>query len=178
MQIKYHRTFSQFVDNYLASYFSAGVQTFRRIAGGPIIIAVGVSLINFGRRPSTLVFFSILLWLIGLPLALYGLAYTLRPVFNIFLVWLRREEFLGQDDAVITLMLDEKKEIFTVHDSEGELTITFEDIQSIQHRSDSAWILTKSDHMISIPRDNLLSANQDEFIETIERILDENEQKH
>ena len=85
MQIKYRRTFSQFIDNYLASYYSAGVQTFRRIVGGPLTIAVGVSLINFGRRPNSLGFVSALLWIIGLVFLSQGA--LLVALFSHVYIW-------------------------------------------------------------------------------------------
>lgn len=178
MRIEYRRTFSQFVDNYLATYYAAGVQTLRRMAGGPFLIFVGVIVINFAIQGEMITLFRVLLWGIGLAISIYGLAYGLRPMINIFLVWLRKDKFLGEEGALVTLEIQSEEELIIVGDPDGEFEIHFDAISTIQHRADSAWILTTTDNMISIPREGLLTGNLDEFISTIERILDEKEQQH
>lgn len=176
MRIEYRRTFSQFVDNYLSKYYSTGTNTFYHLAGGPSLILVGILTVNYTRGIS-IPFFRGLFWLAGFSAAAYGILYTLLPLINIFLVWLRREDFLGPEGALISLELDTEDQIIKITDPEGNMELAFTEILRIQHRSDSAWIVTKSDQVISIPRENLLSGDHDAFISALEKILEENEQK-
>lgn len=178
MRIEYRRTFQQFTDNYIASYYSAGVRPFTRLLGGPALIFLGIAAVILLRRPTTPLFIEILIWFAGGLLALYGLSYTLRPVINIGLVWLRRDEFLSEKNIPIAIELDSENETLLVYDPEGQLKIPLTGIRSIQHRSESTWILTHSDHLIFIPRHDLLAGDHDAFIAALEAILDANEQKY
>ena len=176
MEIAYRRTFSQFVDNYLASYYSAGVQTFQRIAGGPALVFFGILAIIFARPVAG--FWGVVLWLLALGLIGYGAAWTLRPFLSIGLVWLRRDEFLGAEGAVVRMRVNVDADTLEVEEPDGAFAVPLTDILAIQHRAESAWILTQSDHMLFVPRHGLLSGDQDAFIAEIERILDAKEQKH
>jgi len=178
MEIAYRRRFSQFVDNYLASYYSAGVQTFQRIAGGPLLVFFGSLAIIFARQDGPGVALRVVLWLLALVLIGYGAAWMLRPFVNIGLVWLRRAEFLGPEGALVRLRLNTEADRIEVQEPDGDFAVPLKDILAIQHRAESAWIVTRSDHMLFVPRRHLVSGDQDAFIAAIERILDEKEQKH
>lgn len=169
MKIKYQPTFSHFADNYLTSYYSAGVQTFRRVAGGPLLIWIGSSLL-FSINENSFYKFS------GFLIALYGLIYTLKPAFQIFLVWLRKDKILEQHP--ISLELDKEHQTIIIDDQQEKFILPLTEINSIQHRSQNTWLLTSSDQMISIPRHNLLEGDHNTFLEALEKILDENEQKY
>ena len=176
VELSYRRTFAQFVDSYVFTYYSAGVHVFRRLMGGPFLIFAGIVTLGYTRKIEGL-FWASVLWALGVALTVYGLYYFLRPLLHIGLVWLRREEFLGEEGAVISLRLDTEKEVLYMGDQEGEVAFPLTEIRSIQHRADSAWILTQQDQMILVPRENLLSGDSDAFIGAIVEILERNEQK-
>jgi hypothetical protein len=177
MKLSYKRTFSQFVDNYLASYYSAGIRIFQRLAGGPILIFFGILISSFARRIES-GFFRAAVWITGLAALLYGAFYLLRPAIQLFLVWLRRDQFLGEEGGEIVLEVDPAEQLLTITDPEGQHQLPFKEIRSIQFRSNSSWILTIQDQLIYIPRGDLTSGDHDAFIQTITDILDKNEQKY
>ena len=169
IKIKYQPTFSHFIDNYLTSYYSAGVQTFRRIAGGPLLIWIGSSILFSSSQISFYKYF-------GFIVTLYGLIYAIKPILQICLVWLRKDKFLDQNP--VSLELDKEHQTIIIEDQKGKFTLPLSEINSIQHRSQNTWLLTTSDQMISIPRHNLLEGTHNTFIEAVEKILDDNEKKY
>lgn len=177
MKLSYRRTFSQFIDTYIFTYYSAGIGVLARLIGGPLMVVFGIVLIGFTRRIQSHVF-SLLLWLIGLPAILFGLYYFLRPFINLALVWLRREEFLGAEGALVTFELVADQNLLHVSEPTGDFSLGLEHILYIQHRADSAWIITDQDQFLLLPRHNLVEGDQDEFISAVEQILDAREQKH
>ena len=177
MQISYNRTFNQFIDTYLAVYYSGSLRLLRRVLGGPFLIFIALVWIRFSRNIDGNFlrgFFASL----GVLILLYGIYYFLMPLINILLVWLRQDEILGEAGAEITLTLVSEEEKIMVTEPAGSFEISFDDILYIQHRSDSAWIMTQRDQIIYIPRQNLNSGDHDKFINTIEKLLDDKEQKH
>ncbi len=165
-KISYHPTFSQFADNYLATYYSGGVKTLQRVAGGPALIVTGMLAIIFA-------FDRLHSWLLraptivaGLAIALYGLSYTLGPLFNVFLVWLRRDRLFQNEQALTTLELE--GEHLKINQSGEEVKMPLSKIKSMQHRGDSTWILTDNDTLIYVPREGLVSGDHDEFVQAIE----------
>lgn len=165
------------MDNYIASYYSAGVQTFSRAFGGPLMVMAGIIILAVVRKPGMGVFLSAGAWAGGAALLAAGTLRTLRPWIDLGLVWLRREEFLGADEA-ISVELDTQAETLILQDTERVLTFPLSEIRSIQHRTNSAWILTQSDQLVYIPRHDLLDGDHDAFMGAIEAILDANEQKY
>ena len=173
-KVSYHPTFEQFADNYLSTYYSGGVKVLRRIAGGPAMIVTGALAVIFAfdRLGNWLLRGPVIL--VGFVLALYGLFFTLGPLFNIFLVWLRREELFGEK-ALTTLELTGRD--LVVNQNGHEASIPIRRVQSIQHREASTWILTFSDSMIFVPRAGLLSGDHDQFVQALERNMAEAENK-
>jgi hypothetical protein len=166
MQLSYRPTFAQFADNYLATYYSGGVKTLQRIAGGPALMLAGTLAIVFA-------FDRLHSWLLRAPaivagaaIALYGLSYTLGPLFNVFLVWLRRDQLFENEQALTTLELE--GETLRINQSGEEVTMPLNKIKSMQHRGDSTWILTENDTLIYVPREGLISGDHDEFVQAIE----------
>ncbi|MCW5874113.1 MAG: hypothetical protein KIS88_05655 [Anaerolineales bacterium] len=169
MKVRYQPTFAQFADNYLATYYSGGVNTLRRAAGGPLVMFLGslIIVVVFDRTAS--------LWLrlpavlLGLYVFWRGLAYTLGPLFNIALVYLRRERLFGSHLPPTSMSLRGK----TLHVEQGgeKVRLPVEHIQSVQYRGDSTWLLTLSDQMLYIPREGLESGDHDAFVARIEEIL-------
>lgn len=169
MRIEFRRTFSQFVDNYIASYFGTPGQTFIRLTGGPLLIVSGAFLIIYTRTADI---WSGLIFIINLTaviLILYGLFYLFRPVLNIFLVWLRRDQFLGPADAVMTLeLLDEN---LRVHEGADPFDLPIDQILAVQRRAKSAWIITKSDNLVYFPLEDLLSGDADAFMDALDAVI-------
>ncbi|HRN50196.1 MAG TPA: hypothetical protein PLC52_04705 [Anaerolineales bacterium] len=169
MKISYFPTFEQFADNYLATYYGGGVQTLRRAASGPLIMLLGslIIVVIFDRSNS--------LWLrlpavvVGLYVFWRGLATTLGPLFNVFLVYLRREQLFGPQAPATTMSLRGK----TLSISQGgeKVSIPVDHIQSVQYRAESTWLLTHSDQMLYIPREGLESGNHDAFVARLEKAL-------
>lgn len=166
MKLSYRPTFDQFADNYLSTYYSGGARTLQRAAGGPAMILLGaIAIVLIGDRELS-AWLRIPLTLIALATVLYGLSYTLRPLFNVLLVWLRRRQLFEGKKALTTLEL---KGGFLYVDQSGEkVKLPLEQIQSIQHRSVSTWILTHSDILIYVPRKGLKSGNHDKFVSALE----------
>lgn len=165
------------MDTYIFTYYSAGIGVVARLIGGPLMIVGGIVIISFTRNLQS-GFFSVLLWLIGLPGILFGLYYFLRPFINLALVWLRRDQFLGPEGALVTFELLADQNTLKVSEPAGDFTLSLDNILYIQHRADSAWIITDQDQFLLIPRSNLVEGDQDKFISAIEHILDSREQKH
>lgn len=169
MKISYRPTFDQFADNYLSTYYSGGVRVLQRAAGGPLLIMLGaLSMVWVSERVGFwLLRFPLLLG--GIAIALYGLAFTLRPFFNLFLVWLRRKELFEGRSALTTIEL--KGEVLYVQQGSEDLKLPLSQIRSVQHRSTNTWILTQSDNLIYVPREGLTSGEHDKFVEALEEKL-------
>lgn len=177
MKISYQRTFSQFVDTYIARYYSGAFETLQRLLGGPFLIVLGVIAFGTTRRLSLGIGFT-LVWMLGFALVFYGIFYTLRPAIQIGLVYLRRGQFLGEEGARVTLSLDAEAQILLMDSPEGHMDIPLKQIRNIQHRQDSTWIITTQDLLLTVPRQDLLEGEHDPFFAAVEAILDENEQKY
>jgi hypothetical protein len=109
------------------------------------------------------------LYLVGIAVTLYGVAYTLRPLFNLFLVWLRRKQLFEGKQATTTIEL--KAGALHVDQGGESVRVPLAQVQSVQHRSTNTWILTHSDNMIYIPRQGLLAGNHDKFVQALEAKL-------
>lgn len=169
MKISYRPTFDQFADNYLSTYYSGGVRTFQRATGGPAMILLGtIAIILIGERVPN-AWLRIPLTLVAVATVLYGLGYTLRPLFNVFLVWLRRKELFESKKALTALEL--KGDFLFVDQSGEKVKLPLSQIQSVQHRSVSTWILTHADILIYIPRSGLLSGDHDKFVAALDKKL-------
>lgn len=169
MKISYHPTYQHFADNYLATYYSGGVQTLRRVAGGPLVMFLGmlVIILVFDRTPSWWLRLPALL--LGLYIFWRGLSFALGPLFNVFLVWLRRDSLFGPHVPATSYELRGKN----LHIDQGgeQVRIPVSHIQSIQHRAESTWLLTHSDQMLYIPRTGLLAGDHDRFVAKLEELL-------
>lgn len=168
MKLSYRRTFSQFADNYLSTYYT-GAQTLRRVAYGPLLMVVGSILVVAGRNPQTFILLRWLLALAGLAGLLYGLFLTLRPFIDLALVYLRRAEFLGPEGSQVTLELGQSA--LRVDEASGTLEVPYSDIQAVQYRARGAWIITQSDHLIPIPTADLTAGDADTFLAALDLIL-------
>lgn len=174
MKISYRPTFDQFADNYLSTYYSGGVRTLQRAAGGPAMVLLGaIAIILVGDRVEA-AWLRALLTIIGLGTVLYGLSYTLRPLFNVFLVWLRRKELFESKKSLTTLEL--KGDYLYVDQSGERIKLPLSQIQSVQHRSVSTWILTFADILIYIPRAGLKSGEHDKFVAALEKKMSPGEE--
>jgi hypothetical protein len=169
VKVSYQPTYDQFADNYLSTYYSGGVRTLQRAAGGPLLIIVGALLAIWVSR-------NVDFWLLSWPLiigclyiALRGLSLTLRPLFNLLLVWLRRHEQFESPDATTTIEL--RGEALFVEQNKEKIKVPLEEILSVLHRSSNTWIVTKSDSLIYIPRADLISGDHDDFVEALEAKL-------
>jgi len=169
MKVSYRPTFSQFADNYLATYYSGGVQTLRRVGGGPLIMLLGALLIIYAGNRVSFWLLRYPLIFIGLAIALYGLSVALGPLFNIFLVWLRRKQLFENKKSLTTLEL--KARHLHVDQSGERVKVPLDHIQTIQHRSESSWILTRSGTLLYIPRAGLVSGDHDQFVQALEEKL-------
>ncbi len=165
MKISYRPTFAQFSDNYLATYYSGGVKTLQRVAGGPALMLLGVLLIVlvFDRVDSWLLRAPTIL--VGLAITFYGLSYALGPLFNVFLVSLRKDRLF--DEKALTVL---ELQAANLHvDQSGEkVKMPLSQIKSVQHRKESTWILTQGDTLIYVPREGLLSGDHDRFVLALE----------
>lgn len=169
MKISYLPTFDQFADNYLSTYYSGGVQTLQRAIGGPVVIVVGALIIVLANASIPFWLFRYALFLLGIAAILIGLRYTLGPLFNLFLVWVRRDELYGKGGKLTTLELKEG----TLLVAQGDETVEFplSKVLSVQHRSTNTWILTQGDNLIYVPRDGLTSGEHDKFVQLLEEKL-------
>ncbi len=169
MKVSYRPTFEQFSDNYLATYYSGGVQTLRRVAGGPLVMLLGSLIIVLVFDRTQAWWWRLPAVLLGLYVFWRGLAYTLGPLFNVYLVSLRKAQLFGPEAPLTTLQLRGRK-LHIEHNNE-KATIPVEHIQSIQYRGDSTWLLTHSDQMLYIPREGLESGGHDAFLAKLEELL-------
>lgn len=166
MRVAYRPTFSQFVDNYLATHYSGGVRTLSRLAGGPSLLLGGALVIVAARAWIGSVVLSVLVSVLGVLLLLGGALYTFQPLFNIFLVWLRRDELFGEGREATVIEL-RRGNLFVKENGE-KVKLPLEQIQSIQHRAESTWILTQGDYLIAVPRHGLLEGDHDGFVAALE----------
>ncbi len=166
MKLSYHPTFAQFSDNYLATYYSGGVSTLRRIAGGPALMLASVLLIVFvfDRVDSWLLRAPVIL--VGLAIFFFGLSYAIGPLFNVFLVSLRKDQLFGNEKSLTTLELH--AEDLSVDENGEQVRLPLTKIKSVQHRKESTWILTHGDTLIYVPREGLLSGDHDKFVQALE----------
>lgn len=176
MRVSYRPSYAQFVDNYLATYYSGGVGTLRHLAGGPMAIVAGALIIVVSISRLSPGFFRTLLILPASFLILAGLFYAARPLINIFLVRLRREELFGEERGPTIIELHEDR--LQITENKEELALPIEQIKSIQHRAESSWILTKGDYLIAVPRSDLLEGDHDKFVSALEALLEPNEEEN
>jgi hypothetical protein len=99
----------------------------------------------------------------------------LRPWFEIFLVWLRRDEFLGEEGAHITVELFDDK--LRVSEDKDTFDVPLENVLHVQRRAASTWIVTQPDNLLFIPNENLLSGDHDAFVDALEELLAEDEEE-
>lgn len=169
MRIEFRRTFSQFADYYLASYFGAAGKTFIHLLGGPALIATGIFLRIYARSADIWDVLLFVINLIAVIIILYGVFYIFRPVINLFFVWLRREQFLGPADAVMSLeLLDDN---LRVHEGADPFELPLDQILAVQRRANSAWIITKTDNLIYFPLEDLLSGDADTFLDALDAAI-------
>ena len=157
-------TLSDLIESYLTTHYSGGVQTMRRLAGGPVILLLGALTIIAVNAWVVAYFLRVLLILVGGLFALSALCLTLPPVINMFLLWLRRDDLLGDQPTVLELKDDHIRLI----QADETLELPLKQVKSIQHRANGTWLLTESDHLISIPRDGLLEGDHDAFVNALE----------
>jgi hypothetical protein len=175
MRLSYLPTYSQFVENYIATHYSSGVGTFRRLAGGPTAILAGalLTLIAYSRLSSG--FFRVAFIIIGSLTILAGIYFVLQPLFNILLVRLRREELFGSEIGPTTIEL--KGEYLNITENQEKLKLPIHQIKSIQHRAESTWILTEGDYLVFVPRNGLIEGDHDLFITSLETLLEPDEEE-
>lgn len=173
MKVSYYPSFDHFVDNYLATYYAGGVSILKRTVGGPFVILAGALLIVFVNDRIASGWLRVPLVLAGLSIALYGLSYTLGPLFNIFLVWLRRSDLYGRKNLTT---LELKGNNLEVTQGKEHFKLPLKQIQSVQQRRSSTWILTHSDNLIYFPRE-LATGNYDKFLQTLEEKLGPKEEE-
>lgn len=169
MKLSYRPSYDQFADNYLSTYYSGGVRVLQRAAGGPALIMGGALGIVFVSQQIDFWLLRYPLFLVGIGVMFYGLSYTLRPLFNLFLVWLRRKQVFEHANSLSVMEL--KAGSLHVEQNGEKLKIPLSQIQSVQHRQTNTWILTHSDELIYIPREGLLSGDHDKFVEALEAKL-------
>ena len=174
MRVSYRPSYAQFAENYLATHYSGGVGTLRRIAGGPITILTGALLAFALSQRIASGFFRGLFILIGILLILAGLFYTFQPLINLYLVRLRREQLFGESMGPTIIELSKQELIVT--EGEETLKLPIDQIKSIQHRAESTWLLTHGDYLIFVPRDGLLEGDHDKFIAALEKLLEPEEE--
>lgn len=175
MRIEYRRTFAQFRDTYLGTYFGTAGQTVWRILGGPIWIMTGVLLFNRAGFPGTWLIFKIISYPLSVFIALYGASYIARPAINLLLVWLRREEFLGEEGALIALELHE--DFLRVFEGDNSFDIPLEEIASVQQRADSAWIITQTENLVYVPGKDATSGDPDAFLAALDEAIAEEDEE-
>lgn len=175
MRVSYRPNYSQFVENYLATYYSSGVGTFRRLAGGPAAILAGALLLILATSRISPGFFRIVLVIIGTLIILAGIYYALQPLINIFLVRLRREQLFGDETGPTIIELKGKH--LHITENQEKLKLPIIQIKSIQHRAESTWILTEGDYLVFVPRSGLIDGDHDSFINSLETILEPDEEE-
>ncbi len=175
MKIKFHRTYAEFSENYLATHYSGGINSFGRLLGGPLIMVL--SAVIFAGLNSRIenAFARGLLLLLTVAAVVYGFLKSIAPLFNLFLVWLRRETVFSAQQSEVEMEL--KGETLFIYEGQENFELALADILTIQHRTQSTWLLTKNDVLISIPRDGILAGHQDAFIEAIEAVVYKDEEE-
>jgi|GEM_PF-1165046 len=175
MRIAYRLTFAQFVENYLLTYYVAGGNSLRRLIAGPALIALGAILMIVGAAPERGGLLKVLLIVLGGMAILYGAFDLARPLLSIFLVWLRREQFLGKEGDVVALeLLDDD---LRIEQGEEHFEVSYDQITSVQRREDSSWILIEPDNMLYVPREGLLDGDHDAFFDALEARLAADDEK-
>ena len=168
MRLSFQRTFNQFSENYLATHYSGGVRSLTRFVGGPFLIVIGaIFIINSSRQIDS----SLLKGIIAVfssALILYGLWQTLQPLINLLLVWVRRDILFSAENAYVELEI--VGDILKVKEGNEKIELPIEKIKSIQLRSESSWILTEGDYLISIPREGIDEGDHEKFITTLDKI--------
>ncbi|MCW5876512.1 MAG: hypothetical protein KIS85_06480 [Anaerolineales bacterium] len=175
MKVVYIPNFDQFADNYLSTYYSSGVSTLKRAAGGPLMLLLGAlgAIWVADRVEFWLLRYPLLL--AGTALSLYGLYYTLRPLINLLLVWLRRAELFDNEAVKTTLEL--KGAVLHISQGKDRVRLPLEQILSVLHRSSNTWIITQSDTLVYVPRQGLLSGDHDKFVDAlVEKLTPEDEE--
>ena len=168
MRLSFQRTFIQFSENYLATHYSGGIRSLSRFVGGPFLIVVGaIFMINSNRQIDSSLLRGIIT-IFSVSLILYGLWITLRPLINLSLVWLRRDILFSTENAYVELEII--GDILKVKEGDETIELPIEKIMSIQLRSESSWILTEGDYLISIPREGIDKGDHEEFITALEEI--------
>ncbi len=168
MQISFQRTFAQFSEDYLATHYSGGVSSLGRLAGGPLLIVIGTLIANASRAQFESAFALTLAFAISISFILWGAIQTLKPLFNLFLVWLRREAMFSGENAKVEMEIT--GEILKITEGKENIELPIDQIKSIQHRSQSTWILTEGDYLIAIPREGIRRGNHEDFISALEEI--------
>ncbi len=120
-------------------------------------------------------FFRGLFGVIAILLIGFGFVRMLQPLFNLFLVWLRRDTLFSKENAFVEMELGEDS--LRVSEGSEEIDLKIDQIKSIQHRTESTWILTEGDYLISIPRDGILSGDHEKFVAAIDELLFEEDEE-
>lgn len=174
MRIEFQRTYSQFVDHYLATYFGAVGKTIFHLIGGPALIVIGAFLLIYTRSANIWSVLLFIINLIAIAIILYGVYYILRPALNLFLVWLRREQLFGDDSIMALELLDEN---LRVHEGADPFDLPLDQIIAVQRRAASAWIITKSDNLIYFPFEDLLSGDAEAFLNDLDAAIAPDEEE-
>jgi len=175
MRVSYRPNYSQFVENYLATHYSGGVGTLRRLAGGPLGIIAGALLIIAALSRLSTGFFRGFLVVAGSLLILAGLFYAVQPLINVFLVRLRREELFGDEIGPTTIELIDNQ--LHITENQEKLKLPIDQIKSIQHRAESTWIITHGDYLLFVPRSGLIEGDHDSFVSALEALLEPEEEE-
>lgn len=169
MKVSYIPNFDEFADNYLSTYYSGGVRTLQRAAGGPVMILLGaLGALWVAERVGFWLLRYPLMWA-GIGLGLYGLYFTLRPLINLLLVWLRRAELF--DNPAVKITLELKGDDLHIRQGKDDVRLSMAQILSVLHRSHNTWIITSSDTLVYVPRAGLLSGDHDKFVNALVKKL-------
>lgn len=175
MRISFRRTFAQFSENYLATHYSGGVSSLNRLAGGPLMIVIGAIFIITSRAKMAPSFFRGVIAIIAILLIIWGLIQTFLPLLNLLLVWLRRDTLFAGQQAFVELEII--GESLNVNEGEDSIELPIEKIKSIQHRTESTWILTEGDYLIAIPREGIEKGDHEKFVAALEAIRYQDEEE-
>lgn len=175
MRIAFQRTFNQFSENYLATFYSGGVRSLSRFMGGPSLIVIGAIFIINSNRQIESSLLKIIITIVSVSLIIFGLWQTLQPLINLFLVWLRRDVLFSAENAYVELEII--GDILFVKEGQEKLELPIEKIKSIQLRSESSWILTEGDYLISIPREGIDKGDHEKFITALEELRFQDEEE-
>lgn len=169
MNIKFQRSYAEFSENYLATHYSGGVNSLTRLIGGPLIMVAAAILFTLLNPRIQNGFLRALVLIIVVLIVLYGFFRTLSPLFNLFLVWLRRDTLFRGEQAQVEIKLEGER--LEVREGGESVSLNVEQLQSVQHRTESTWLITEGDALISIPREGILEGDQEAFIAAIEELL-------